>query len=88
MVQYDAITRLRLQRGGEHLHRLGPRATCEVLCEISHRIGGMPAILGCLAEYEARLTPQLLRRAGGDRFPHRPLRIVPSVLRNDEETDR
>ena len=69
--------RLRLQRGAEHLHRLGARATAEALAEIAARIGGMPAILGVLEEYRARLTPQMLAATGGDRFPPRALREVP-----------
>jgi hypothetical protein len=53
----DPFTRLRLQRGAEHLHRLGPRATAELLAEVGARIGGMPCVPGLLAEYERRLTP-------------------------------
>jgi hypothetical protein len=37
----------------------------------------MPAILTVLGEYEQRLTPQMVRAAGGHRFPLRPLRAVP-----------
>jgi hypothetical protein len=69
MVHLDPFTGLRLQRGCEHLHRLGPRATAELLAEIDRRIGGMAAILGLLTEYERRLTPEMLHRVGGDRFP-------------------
>ena len=67
----------KLRRGAEHLHRLGARATAEALAEIANRIGGMPAILGVLEEYRARLTPEMLAVAGGDRFPPRALRAVP-----------
>jgi hypothetical protein len=73
----DPLDRLRLQRGSEHLHLLGPRATAEFLTEIDRRIGGMPCILGILGEYQQRLSPQMLRALGGDRFPARPLRVVP-----------
>jgi hypothetical protein len=54
----------RLQRGAEHLHRLGPHATAELLAEVAERIGGMPSVLGLLVEYERR-------------FPTRMLRVVP-----------
>ena len=64
----DPFTRIRLQRGAEHLHGLGPRAIAEALCEISDRIGGLPAVIQVLAEYEERLTPELLAAVGGDRF--------------------
>ena len=69
MVYLDPLDRLHLQRGAEHLHALGPRATAEFLAEVGHRIGGTPCILG--------LTPRMVRLAGGDRFPPRPLRLVP-----------
>jgi hypothetical protein len=72
----DPLDRLRLQRGAEHLHLLGPRATAELLAEVGRRIGGMPCILGVLGEYQ-RLSPRLLRAVGGDRFPTRPLRVAP-----------
>jgi hypothetical protein len=78
MVHLHPLDRLRLQRGAEHLHALGPRATAEFLAEVGHRIGGIPCILGLLGECEQRLTPRMIRLDGGDRFPHRPLRAVPS----------
>jgi hypothetical protein len=73
------LDRLRLQRGVEYLHVLGPRATFEYLAEVSARIGGMPAMLGILADYERRLTPNMLRVTGGDRFPHQ-LSMLPRAL--------
>jgi hypothetical protein len=73
----DPSTELRLQRGAEHLCRLGPRSTTELLSEIAERIGGLPCILGLLEEYQRRITPEILRAVGGDRFPPRPLREVP-----------
>ena len=54
-----------------------PRATAELLAEVDHRIGGMVCIIGLLTEYEQRLSPRLLRLAGGDRFPRRSLSVVP-----------
>ena len=77
MIRLDPLSRLRLQRGAEHLHALGPRATAELLAEVGDRIGGMPCILGLLGEYQQRLSPQLLRAVDGDRFLLRPLRAVP-----------
>jgi len=72
----DPLDRLRLQRGAEHLHRLGARATAEFLTEVAGAIGGMPCILRRLAEYERRITPAMARAAGADRFPPRPLHLV------------
>jgi hypothetical protein len=77
MVFIHPLDRLHLQRRVEHLHALGPRATAELLVDLADRIGGMPAILGLLAEYQQRLTPDMLRATGGDRFPTRRLRAVP-----------
>ena len=77
MIAVDPFTAQRLQRGAEHLHQLGPRATAELLLEVAARIGGLPAIVSVLGEFERRLTPEMLRALGGDRFPPRPLRMVP-----------
>jgi hypothetical protein len=76
MIHLDPFDRLRLQRGAEHLHALGPRATAELLAEVAGRIGGMPCILGLLGEYQSHLSPQLLRSVGCH-LPSRPLRVVP-----------
>ena len=73
---HDPLTELRLQRGAEYLHRLGPRATAELLSEVAYRIGGMPCVLGLLEEYQHQIAPGMLR-AVGDRFPPRPLHLVP-----------
>ena len=73
----DMLARLRLQRGAEHLHNLGPRATAEFLAELAAEIGGWPAMMGMLAEYQRRLSPDMLRAVGGDKFPPRPQREVP-----------
>ncbi len=72
--------RMRLDRGAEHLHRLGARATAEFLLELSATTGGQPAILRLLAEYQNRLSPNLLRAAGGHRMPPRRPRAVPADL--------
>ncbi len=76
MVHLQSVDRLRLDRGAEHLHALGARATAELLAEIASRIGGLPACLGLLAKFQAKLTPTMLRATGGDRFPPRTLRRV------------
>jgi hypothetical protein len=76
MIHLDPLSRLRLQRGVEHLHALGSRATAELLAEVADRIGGMPAIMGLLTEYQQRLSPQMLRAISGHRFPLRPLCVV------------
>lgn len=72
----DPSAALRLQRDVEHLHCLGPRAVAEALAEIAARYGCTDGILTVLAEYR-RLNFEMMRAAGGDRFPLRPLRVVP-----------
>ena len=76
MYHRDSLDSLRLQRGAEHLHRLGARATAEALAEVADRIGGWPALLSVLTEYERRLTPAMVRATQADRFPPKPLRKV------------
>ncbi len=81
MARRSPLDALRLQRGSEHLHRLGPRAFDGFLRDLAARIGGMPASLALLAEYEQRLSPEMLTATGGNRFPPPPLRSVPREAR-------
>ncbi len=76
----NTIDRARLDHGAEHLHRLGARAVAEFLAELAGTIGGQPAILRLLVEYQNRLNPNLLRAAGGHRMPARRPRAVPADL--------
>jgi hypothetical protein len=76
MANLDPFALIRMQRGVEHLHGLGPRATCEFFVELGDRGGGLPATLDLLGQCERRLTPAMLHVTGGDRFP-RHLREVP-----------
>ena len=66
---HDTLTRLRLQRGTQHLHALGPSAVAGFIEDLSARIGGLPAAVGLLAEYETNLTPALTRVAERDCVP-------------------
>jgi hypothetical protein len=83
MPTLDPLDQIRLQRGAAHLHCLGPRATFEFLLELAEKIGGLPATIGLLIEYQ-RKSPALLRAVGGDRFSPRPLRVVPRDLRRGD----
>ena len=69
---------LRFQRGAEHLHRLGPRATAEFLAEIVRAHGIERDVAARLDAWRDALTPELVRAAGADRFPPSI-----SVLRGD-----
>ena len=72
----DPLQSLRLQRAAEHLHDLGPRAVAELLAEIADRFGVWPVILATLAEYEGKLTREMVKAAGGHVFPPKPIRRV------------
>ena len=50
----------RLHRGVAHLHKLGPCAMSEMLATSAAQIGGGPALLAVLAEFE-RLRPGQVR---------------------------
>jgi hypothetical protein len=52
-------------------------AQADLLAELADQIGGMPATLTLLAQYEQRQTPAMLRLTGGEHFPPRQLRMVP-----------
>ena len=75
LYRLDTFSRLRLQRGAEHITHLGSRVVAEYLAEVSETIGGLPAILRLLGEYEHRLNPAVLRATGGDRFPRRLVEV-------------
>jgi hypothetical protein len=47
-----------------------------MLTELTSRIGGLPALLGLMEEYQRRLSPAMLRTVGGDRFPRRQMHAV------------
>ncbi|MCB4820751.1 hypothetical protein [Roseicella aerolata] len=75
MADMPDLAMLRLWRGAEHVHRLGPRALAELLAEIGAAHGCSAAILERLAAYR-RLSPGMIRVAGADAFPP-VLREVP-----------
>jgi len=63
-----AIADLRLRRGAEHLCRLGPRATAELLAELGASYGMHEEIVQRLEAYQC-LSPEMIGLAGADRFP-------------------
>ena len=67
---------LRAQRNARQLHSLGARAIYELLAEISRRLDADDIVFGLLERYAERLTPDLLRSVGGDRFPPLPIRRI------------
>ncbi len=69
--QVAMVADLRFRRQVEHLHRLGPRAIGELLCEVA----GGKDLDRALEPYQ-RLTPDLLKALGGNRFPPVPIHEV------------
>ena len=73
----ETTRRLRRQRAIECAHHLGARAIFEFVDELArHHPEIADDIDGRLAAYAERLTPDLLRAIGGDRFPMAPMRAI------------
>ena len=79
MTYSSSLARMQFDRLVQDLHSLGARPTAEFITELCNQIGGHPAATRLLIEYQRRLTPEMLRATGGDRFPARPLRKVPAL---------
>ena len=62
-----------VQELAAHLHSLGARALHEFLLELIAAHGS--SVTTRLADY-ARLTPEMIRATGADRFPPSPIRRV------------
>ncbi len=67
--------RLHFRRQVERLHRLGPRATAELLAEIGAERGIQTVIDQKLDTY-IELDPEVLETAGGDVFSPLPIHEV------------
>ena len=76
-VAQDLVDNLRFHRQVEKLHRLGPRATGELLAEIGEQRHCGTFIEQRLRVY-ARLDPEVVRELDGDEFPRPPLYEAPS----------
>ena len=64
---------LRLQRGAEHVHRLGARALAELLLQMARERRDLDDMLDLLDAWRDGLSPAMVRAAGGDSFPPRVL---------------
>ena len=73
----DLVDDLRFHRLVERLHRLGPRATGELLSEIGEQRSCRSFIDTRLRAYAA-LDPETVRAVAGDQFPRPPLYGVKS----------
>ncbi len=70
-VAAKVVADLNRQRQIEHVHRLWARAVGEML----HQVAESENLDRALTAYE-RLTPDLLKAVGGDRFPPLPIHAV------------
>lgn len=69
---------LRLERGAEHVHKLGARAVAELLAQVAREGRDLPATLDLLDDWRAGLSPEMVHVTAGDRFPRRVLLQVPA----------
>ena len=65
-----------LHRAFAHLHGCGPRPVAEFCAELIDSLGGDPAHLDSVLDWQ-RLDRQVIARLGADQFPLRRLRAVP-----------
>jgi hypothetical protein len=66
----------RFNRDVSRLVDLGPRVVAEFLAEVGRDYLLRLVIEELLRRYVTRLTPEMLRRVGGDRFPSAPIHSV------------
>ncbi len=74
-VAAEVVADLRFRRQVEHLHRLGPRVTAELLAEIGAERSITTIIDEKLKKY-ASLDPKALEVTGGNDFWQPPLREI------------
>ena len=70
-IAVEAPASLRRHRQFEHVHQLGPRAIEELAVEVANG----EDLDRALSAYD-RLTPEMLKATGGDRFPAQPIHVV------------
>ncbi len=75
LIAADIVADLQFRRQVERLHRLGPRATAELLAEIGAERSIM-AIIDKKLETYVSIEPVALEVAGGDKFWPVPVREV------------
>ena len=75
MVAADAVAELRFRRQVQHLHRLGPRVTAELLAEIGAE-RGIGTIIDSKLDYYTYLDPAAIEAVGGDKFWPIPIHVV------------
>ena len=74
-VAAETVSHPHFRRQVERLHRLGPRATAELLAEIGGE-RGIQTIVDQKLERYTELDPEALEATGGDDFPPNPIHEV------------
>ena len=69
---------LRLQRGAEHVHDLGPRAVAEMVAHVAREGLDLAGALDLMDRWRDGLSVEMMAAARGDRFPPRVLLQVPA----------
>lgn len=69
---------LRLQRGAQHVHDLGPRAVAEMVAHVAREGLDLPGALDLMDRWRDGLSVEMLAAARGDRFPRHVLLQVPA----------
>lgn len=69
------MSNLGFRRAVEQLHGLGPRAVGELIADIAQHEECVATVLDLLFKY-GRLTPDMVRTAGGAAMPPNPLHSV------------
>jgi hypothetical protein len=67
---------LRLQRGAQHVHDLGPRAVAEMVAHVAREGLDLWGALDLMDAWRVGLSIEMTVAARGDRFPPRPLHEV------------
>jgi hypothetical protein len=75
LIAANVVSDLRFRRQVQHLHRLGPRATVELLAEIGAERSITNIIDRKFATY-AGIEPEALEAARGDKFWLAPIHVV------------
>ncbi|MGI4944835.1 MAG: hypothetical protein ACRYHQ_30480 [Janthinobacterium lividum] len=69
---------LRLQRGAQHVHDLGPRAVAEMVAHVAREGLDLSGALDLMDKWRDGLSVEMLAVTRGDRFPRRVLLQVPA----------
>ena len=76
LIAADIVADLKFRRQVERLHKLGPRATAELLAELGAE-RGIATIIDSKINTYVEIDPAAIEALGADKFWPAPLREVP-----------